>query len=191
VHRVSAIRNCQALQLSRGVAMSPLTTSSSICGRLLAAVMTGLLALASQVVSAQTNKSVDDLVLQAQTVMQKGHPNDAVNLLRRAIDQDPTRAELYLLRSRARDSAGKFEAAIDDASKYIELKPDDPAGYINRARIYSSAEKHREALEDANKAIAMAPQQPDGYYRRADIYNDMGKTAEAKSDELMAEKLDK
>ena len=69
------------------------------------------------------NKAVDDLMNQAQLAMSKGKPEEAVSSLRRAIDLAPDRADLYLLRSRARDSSGKFEAALEDASKYIELEP--------------------------------------------------------------------
>ena len=123
-------------------------------------------------------------------VISKGKPEEAVSILRRAIDLDPNRADLYMLRSRARDSSGKFDAALEDASKFVELEPNEPLGYLNRARIYLSLEKEDKALEDANKAIELAPNESDGYYRRADIYNQMGKEAEAKADEAKAEQLD-
>jgi tetratricopeptide (TPR) repeat protein len=141
---------------------------------------------------AQANdKAVDSLMTQAQTALSKGRPDEAASILRKAIDMAPARAELYLLRSRARDSAGDFDAALEDANKYIELTPDDAYGYLNRARVYLSMEKKQAALDDANKAIAIAPDEPDAYYRRADIYNDLGKAAEAKADEAKAEELDK
>jgi tetratricopeptide (TPR) repeat protein len=95
-----------------------------------------------------------------------------------------------MLRSRARDSSGNFDQALDDASKYIELEPSDEYGYLNRARIYLSLEKPEKALEDANKAIELKPEEPDGYYRRADVYSSMNKDAEAKADEKKAEELD-
>jgi len=95
-----------------------------------------------------------------------------------------------MLRSRARDSSGMFEGALDDATKYIELEPTDEYGYLNRARIYLSLEKPEKALEDANKAIELKPDEPDAYYRRADVYTAMNKDAEAKADEAKAEQLD-
>jgi tetratricopeptide (TPR) repeat protein len=136
-----------------------------------------------------SDPSVDDLVNQAHKAMTSGKPLDAVSLLRKAIGIEPTRAELYLLRSRANDSAGKLQAALDDATKYIELEPNDAFGYLNRARVYLSMDKNQLALADATKAIELEPDEPDGYYRRADIYNEMGKTAEAKADEAKAEEL--
>jgi tetratricopeptide (TPR) repeat protein len=140
---------------------------------------------------AQDTKAVDDLMRQAQGQLQKGQPREAENTLRKAIDLAPTRGELYMLRSRARDSAGKFDAALEDANKYIELEPNDPYAYLNRSRIYISQDKTESALADANKAIELDPKEPDGYYRRSDIYNEMGKKAEAKADEDKAEALAK
>nr|WP_298718327.1 tetratricopeptide repeat protein [uncultured Steroidobacter sp.] len=147
--------------------------------------------LAAPLAQAQDTKAVDDLMSQAQQAMQKGQPRDAENLLRKAIEAAPTRAELYMLRSRARDSSGKYDAALEDANKYIELEPNDAFGYLNRSRIYVSMEKPETALADANKAIELDPKDPDGYYRRSDIYRDMGKDAEAKADEAKAAELEK
>jgi tetratricopeptide (TPR) repeat protein len=140
---------------------------------------------------AQDSKSVDDMMSQAQKALQKGQPRDAENLLRKAIEAAPTRADLYMLRSRARDSSGKYDGALEDANKYIELEPSDAFGYLNRSRIYISMEKTESALADASKAIELDPKEPDGYYRRSDIYREMGKDAEAKADETKATQLEK
>lgn len=138
---------------------------------------------------AQDTKAVDELVSQAQKAIQKGQPREAENLLRKAIEADPSRAELYMLRSRARDSSGKYDAALEDANKYIEMEPTDAYGYLNRSRIYVSMEKPESALADATKAIELDPNEPDGYYRRSDIYREMGKDKEAKADEAKADQL--
>lgn len=140
---------------------------------------------------AQDSNAVDELMSQAQRAMQKGQPREAEALLRKAIEAAPTRSELYMLRSRARDSSGKFDAALEDANKYISLEPNDAFGYLNRSRIFISLDKPESALADANKAIELEPNEPDGYYRRSDIYKEMGKNAESKADEAKADNLDK
>lgn len=172
-----------------GLAMSKVRVSRVLVQVLSLVWLATLTPLAAQ--AQANNKAVDEMLTQAQAALSKGRPEEAVSILRKAIDLDPNRADLYLLRSRARDSSGKFEAALDDASKFIELEPNETVGYLNRARIYLSLDKKAQALEDANKAITMAPEEPDGYYRRADIYNEMGKEAEAKADEDKADELDK
>jgi tetratricopeptide (TPR) repeat protein len=157
----------------------------------LAAVVCLSLGLAGQASAQTVPNNVDDMMRQAQKLLSKGEPKDAIALLRKAIDAAPARAELYMLRSRAYDQTGKYDAAIDDATKYIELQPRDALGYLNRARVYMSMEKHESALRDANTAIELAPQEPDGYYRRSDIYYQLGKDGEAKADEAKADMLDK
>lgn len=165
--------------------------TSRMGSRIVAGLAAGWLLAAPLMLQAQDTKAVDDLMSQAQKAMQKGQPRDAENLLRKAIDAAPTRAELYMLRSRARDSAGKFDGALEDANKYIEMEPTDAYGYLNRSRINISLDKPEAALADANKAIEIDPNEPDGYYRRSDIYSEMGKKAEAKADEAKADELDK
>jgi tetratricopeptide (TPR) repeat protein len=175
----------QKIQKS-GVAMS-----ASVAFRVVRLFCIVTVAIFASLAAQAQNKAVDDLMTQAQTALSKGKPEEAVSILRKAIDMAPERADLYLLRSRARDSSGKFDAALDDASKYVELKPNDSYGYINRSRIYQSLDKKEQALADASKAIEIAPKESDGYYRRADVYTEMGKDAEAKADEAKAEQLDK
>ena len=158
-------------------------------------IAAGLLAaawlLAAPLAAQAQDKAVDDLMAQANKAMQKGQPRDAENLLRKAIDAAPNRSDLYALRARARDSSGKFDAALEDANKYIELEPKDAYGYLTRSRIYISLDKPEMALADANKAIELEPNEPDGYYRRSDIYREMNKDSEAKADEKKAEALEK
>jgi tetratricopeptide (TPR) repeat protein len=155
-------------------------------------ILIALLSMALLVAPAQADdKAVDDLIAQAHKAMMSGRPDEAATILRRAIDQAPTRSDLYAMRSRAYDSAGKMNAALEDANKCIELQPNDAFCYLNRSRVYMSMEKNQAALDDANKAISLAPDEPDGYFRRADIYTDMGKDALAKADEAKADELDK
>jgi tetratricopeptide (TPR) repeat protein len=169
-----------------------LATALRACRTFAVALLVAAAGALGTAAAAESNgKAVDDLARQAQMAMSKGKPEDAIPLLRKAIDMAPERADLYMLRSRARDGSGKFDAALDDATKYIELEPKDAYGYLNRARIYLSLEKPESALQDANKAIELEPNEPDGYYRRADVYMDLGKDAEAKADEAKADELDK
>lgn len=158
-------------------------------GRVAAGMLTAAWLLAAPL--AAQAQDVDALMGQAQKAIQKGQPREAETLLRKAIEAAPTRAELYMLRSRARDSSGKFDAALEDANKYIELEPSDAYGYLNRSRIYVSMDKPESALADASKAIELDPKEPDGYYRRSDIYREMNKDAEAKADEAKADQLSK
>ena len=170
------------------VAFTDQTGLKRIAAGLLAAAWLLAAPLAAQ---AQDTKAVDDLMSQAQKAMQKGQPRDAESLLRKAIEAAPTRAELYMLRSRARTLQASTKRRWTTPTNTSSWQPNDAFGYLNRSRIYISMEKPETALADATKAIELDPKEPDGYYRRSDIYRDMGKDAEAKADEAKAAALEK
>src|ERR1044072_3480508 len=161
-------RSMQIRSQAQGVAMSAdrMQRSTWALPRVLACAALAIFAVAAH--AQDTKKQVDDLMRQGQQQMSKGHPRDAIKTLGKAIELDPTRSELYMLRSRARDSSGSFDQALEDASKYISLEPSDEYGYLILAGIFLSLEKPERALEDANKAISLKPKEPDGYFRRAD-----------------------
>ena len=104
-----------ANQMQRGALALPRTFAC--------AVLAAVFAVAAH--AQDTNKQAEDLMRQGQQQMSKGQPRDAARTLGKAIELDPTRPELYMLRSRARDSSGNFDAALEDATKYIELEPKD------------------------------------------------------------------
>src|SRR5512145_356390 len=80
------------------------------------AVLAAVFAVAAH--AQDTKKQAEDLMRQGQQQLSKGQPRDAIRTFGKAIDLDPTRPELYMLRSRARDSSGSFEQALEDATKY-------------------------------------------------------------------------
>jgi tetratricopeptide (TPR) repeat protein len=55
--------------------------------------------------------------------------------------------------------AGEYDAAIAEATKAIEAKPDHHLAYINRGAAYTYARHYDLALEDLRKAIALEPEE--------------------------------
>ena len=76
----------------------------------------------------------------------------------------------------------KYNEAIADYSKAIELKPDYADAYINRGNAYCNLNKYDEALADYNKAIDLKPDDVDAYCNRGSIYGKLGKINEAFAD---------
>ena len=62
-----------------------------------------------------------------------------------------------LTRAKELRQEGKFEQAIENYSKAIELKPDYAYAYINRGNLYLKTGKTEAALKDYNKAIELKP----------------------------------
>jgi tetratricopeptide (TPR) repeat protein len=132
------------------------------------------------------DKAVDQALAKARSV---GDNRKAVQILTQAIAESPDAAELYLTRSHYNDLAAKPKDALEDANKYVQMKPGDYEGYTNRAKVLAADEKFDAALTDANKAVELSPQEPDVYFARSDIYREMNKKAEAAADEKKANDL--
>lgn len=55
----------------------------------------------------------------------------------------------------------KFEEAIADCTKTIELDPGYLKAYLRRASCYQTLEKYEEAVRDYNKAAELSPDDGD------------------------------
>ncbi|MBN1190690.1 MAG: tetratricopeptide repeat protein [Dehalococcoidales bacterium] len=76
----------------------------------------------------------------------------------------------------------KYDAAIADYSKAIELDPSRGIAYSNRGAAYSAKGENEQALDDHNHAIELDPNYSLGYYNRAMVYHLMKRLEEAIAD---------
>ena len=63
----------------------------------------------------------------------------------------------YNNRGKAKYKLGKYQDAIEDYNKAIELKPDYVDAYYNRGIAKANLGKFQEAIEDCNKVIELMP----------------------------------
>jgi len=77
---------------------------------------------------------------------------------------------------------GRFEEAIADLSKVIELKSRDAAAYYLRGFAYAETGEYEKAIADYNKVLEMYPGSKDAYKYRGDVYNKTGNLEQACSD---------
>ena len=61
---------------------------------------------------------------------------------------------------------GKYEEAIKDYDKAIELDPDYSDAYNNRGLAKYYLDKYGEAIKDFNKVIELTPNYTNAYYDR-------------------------
>lgn len=64
---------------------------------------------------------------------------------------------------------GKFESAIENFNKSLELNKDFSVTYFFRGASYHSLGEYDEAMLDYTKAIALDPKMTDAYYNRAKV----------------------
>src|SRR5213076_3284608 len=75
--------------------------------------------------------------------------------------------------------AAKYDEAIVEFTKAIELSSSDPRLYNDRGRVYRAMAKFTEAMADFNKAIALAPKSETGYIERGQTEMSQNKFDEA------------
>ena len=56
---------------------------------------------------------------------------------------------------------GKYEDAIKDFDKVLEIDPEYSNGYYNRGLSLNNLEKYEEAIKDFDIAIKLDPEDPD------------------------------
>ena len=96
--------------------------------------------------------------------------NEAIELIDKAISQDPTRPDFYLVKSRAEYYAsenGNFDAALNALNACASIAPQYVPMLLAKAELYASQGNDNEALGYLNAALANEPGTPDALYMRA------------------------
>jgi len=94
----------------------------------------------------------------------------------------PRNADLYLLRGRANAGQLKYEQALDDFERCIELNPSRSEGHFRCAEVLLSQGNPNEALRAINKAIERQPLEADYCYVRGRAYQANGHVNLAKQE---------
>jgi len=80
----------------------------------------------------------------------EGDLEGAIRSLSRVIASSPDNDEHLLLRAKWQLKIRKLDAALEDATRAIELAPGNAQAYLVRSMIYQHLGRHAEALEDWN-----------------------------------------
>ena len=76
----------------------------------------------------------------------------------------------YNNRGNAYLSLDKYQQAIEDYNKAVELNPEYALAYYNRGNAYLSLDKYQQAIEDFDRAIALNPHYVNTYNNRGIAY---------------------
>ncbi|HSW55748.1 MAG TPA: tetratricopeptide repeat protein [Ignavibacteriaceae bacterium] len=87
------------------------------------------------------------------------------------------------------DEQGKFEQAISEYIKAIEMNPNYEVAYNNRGMSYYNQGEYERAISDYTKAIGLNPKYADAYNNRGIVYYEQGQNNLAISDYSMAIEL--
>lgn len=75
-------------------------------------------------------------------------------------------ADIYYNRGTAYSTIGEYDRAIQDLTKAIELRPNDPRAYYNRGGTHVDKESYELAIKDFDDAINLSPDDPSPYLLR-------------------------
>lgn len=97
---------------------------------------------------------------------------EKINLYTKFIQQNPKYglANAYLDRGIAYGLSEKYEAALADYDKSIELDANEPYAYYFKGEAYASLEKYDKAIENYSLAIKMQPNFVFAYHLRGISY---------------------
>lgn len=70
--------------------------------------------------------------------------------------------------------SGKWEPALEQFNKAVELRPENAVFYNNRGLAFTHLDEYSQAMSDFNKAINLRPDDPRAYFNRGDVYCSMG-----------------
>lgn len=88
---------------------------------------------------------------QGNKALTEGNFDEAIKFYTEAINLDPSNHVLYSNRSAAFQKANRFEEALQDAEKTVELKPDWPKGYSRKGSALFSLQKYGESFDAYQK----------------------------------------
>ena len=95
---------------------------------------------------------------------------------------NPNNPSYFYNRGNAYGNSEKYEEAIQNFNKAIELSPNNPSYINNRGSAYGNLEKYEEAIQDFNKAIELNPNNPSYFSNRGSAYGNLEKYEEAIQD---------
>lgn len=97
-------------------------------------------------------------------------------------DADKTQAEIFYAQGKISYQAGKYEKAIQDLNKAIELNPAYADAYYVRGNAYYDIKENDKAIDDYTLAIQFNPKSADAYYWRGNTHRLVRQDDKALSD---------
>ncbi len=113
------------------------------------------------------------------TYMRNNVWKDEITLSTDSINKSPGKGRPYNNRGDALVDAGRYEEALLDFDKAVELLPKYAMAYYNRGNLYQKQKKYDQALADFNYAIRYRRDFDKAYNNRGTLYKETNRLDEA------------
>jgi predicted O-linked N-acetylglucosamine transferase (SPINDLY family) len=110
---------------------------------------------------------------------QTRRPEEAADLLRRAVAARPTDAGAHSNYGNSLNDLKRFEEALDSYSRALKIKPDFAEAYFNRGNALRELKRFEEALDSYACALKIKPYDVEVYSNRGLILLDLKRFEEA------------
>lgn len=97
-------------------------------------------------------------------------------------DEKPTKAHAHLIRGVELYEDGRYDEAVEEYTKAIELYPNYATAYDGRGSAYADKGQYDLAIADFTKAIEIDPHYIVAYFNRGLSYKAQGEKAKAIAD---------
>jgi predicted O-linked N-acetylglucosamine transferase (SPINDLY family) len=132
-----------------------------------------------RMVLANASRSADALHFLGVLASQRGRPEEAVDLIGRAIEINPANPAAHYNRANALRELKRPDEALAGYDRVIALKRDHIAALNNRGATLHSVGRYEEAVASYDRAIAIKPDYVDALANRGDALLELGKSQDA------------
>jgi lipoprotein NlpI len=109
---------------------------------------------------------VDDLLLQAKGLVEKGRLDEARAVVNKAIDTDPKNVKGYFFRAGLSELQRKYGEALTDYDKILSLDPKIAEAYNLRGGTHFKLGHIKESIADFDRFIGLRPKEKNGHWMR-------------------------
>ena len=113
-----------------------------------------------------TEKSPDELLIQAGVSFAKGQREDAIELATKAIEAEPKNAKAYYVRGRFYAQVRQPQKAVKDFNQALVLDPKAALPYYHRAEESFKLGRIKESAADFDKFLDLSPDQGPKLWQR-------------------------
>ena len=147
----------------------------------------GRAAQAAQQLTDREKGSAAGPILRARIAAMAGRPDEAARAYEEAVERSPARADFRLALGRAEMGAGRFDAALKQASTVIDSQNDMPAALVLKAQALvkmggtpaEAKAKRQQAAELLSRAIKVDATNGDAYHLLSDLQAAAGARGQA------------
>jgi putative GTP pyrophosphokinase len=132
-----------------------------------------------------TGKSIDDMLLLALSAHNGGRFSEAISLYSSILEADPgpsITSLIYKHRGMANFAQSRYQDAVDDFTKALELDGKSYKAAYYRGIVKSVLQQYHSAIEDFTLSLAIHPYQSFCHFRRAQAYYHIEDYTEALAD---------